>query len=72
MTENLYQQLIKINNRAQNKILQYAEASMHRDNFAAYRRLVMAAFGHGGAKDHIADLLNIELKRNEHSSLMGG
>lgn len=57
-TENKSKQIIKIYNEVQRKILLYGESALPATSYPAFRKLVIEAFGHGGAKDKLNELFN--------------
>ena len=49
--------IIKIYSNVQSKVLLYGETALSEKSFSALRKLVMDEFGHGGAKDRLAEAL---------------
>lgn len=62
MKNKLLVEILRIHNRIQNQILLFGEASLPDNRYEAFRKLVIRAFGYGGAKDELLKLFEHETK----------
>ena len=64
-------EILEIYNSVMKKILSYGECSLTKEQYGAFRRLVLDAFGRNGAKSNLDALFQMRAGRNGISAKGG-